>query len=301
MKWIKEGRDTSADVPELAKTVYTCIFDGNLVRSHQQILDNLKTGEELIVDARPEARFNCTVPEPRSDVKGGRIPGSLNVPSSSLSNEDGTMKSPEDLRKIFETAGVEIDGKPIVTSCGSGITACVVMLALEIAGAKEVSLYDGSWTEFGVKNVINSKMSLCFYIAKLILLCILCLGSLYALLSSFHNSHAIILYQKEMHELTNHNANHNNQRGMFRRIYISREIRQQFPSIGKEKQHDENSQRLDPIAQTNKNGRVLHDAIFRRRGLVKYRDQERDVCEGEEEIDDGTVELNNNDLTMTYA
>jgi thiosulfate/3-mercaptopyruvate sulfurtransferase len=85
-------------------------------------------------------------------VKSGKIPGSKNVPFSSLSNADGTFKSPEDLRMIFKTAGVELVGDGIVASCGSGITACAVLLALEIAGAKDIALYDGSWTEYGIRS-----------------------------------------------------------------------------------------------------------------------------------------------------
>ena len=119
-----------------------------LVRDVTQVAAAAKLGDHQIVDARSAARFRGDEPEPRPGLRAGHIPGARNVPSGQLYNPDGTMKSPEELRAVFESAGVDLS-RPVITTCGSGITAASLALALERLGKRDWSLYDGSWTEWG--------------------------------------------------------------------------------------------------------------------------------------------------------
>jgi thiosulfate/3-mercaptopyruvate sulfurtransferase len=109
---------------------------------------NVATRVEQVVDARSRGRFEGTEPEPRAGLRGGHIPGSLNLPYETLYRPDGTLLPPDALRAAFIDAGVDL-GKPITTTCGSGITASVLALALHVIGRPEVAVYDGSWTEWG--------------------------------------------------------------------------------------------------------------------------------------------------------
>jgi thiosulfate/3-mercaptopyruvate sulfurtransferase len=110
---------------------------------------NLASHREQVLDARSRGRFTGTEPEPRAGLRSGHIPGSLNLPYETLYRpEDGTMLPVDALRRAFVTAGVEL-GKPVVTTCGSGVTASVLALGLHLLGHDEVAVYDGSWTEWG--------------------------------------------------------------------------------------------------------------------------------------------------------
>ncbi len=148
-KWQAEGRPTE-DMPPMIKDRHMTVrFQNQLVRDVTQVSRASKLGSTQIVDARAAARFRGDAPEPREGLRAGHIPGSRNVPYDTLLNPDNTMKSPEETDKIFAAAGVDLT-QPIITSCGSGITAAILGLALTRAGHDTWSLYDGSWAEWGM-------------------------------------------------------------------------------------------------------------------------------------------------------
>ncbi len=146
-RWRAERRPVEPGLVARAPAVFTPQFDPRFVADFETVAARSRDGAAQIVDARPAPRFHAEVPEPRPGLKGGHIPGSLNVPVGLLT-EDGAMKSPEALRALFAERGVDLD-RPLITSCGSGITAVTLALALERAGAKTISVYDGSWAEWG--------------------------------------------------------------------------------------------------------------------------------------------------------
>lgn len=149
-KWRAEHRETE-DLPSMPRMRhFTARLDNDKIRDRQQMMDNLDLKKEQVVDARSLARFKGTAPEPRESMKSGHIPGSYTLPFGQLLNtEDGTFKSADQIRRIFEQAGIDLS-KPVVTSCGSGITACVLSLALYIIGHNNNALYDGSWSDWGL-------------------------------------------------------------------------------------------------------------------------------------------------------
>ncbi len=147
-KWQAEGRPVE-DMPPITRDRHMTVQrQAALVRDVTQVAAAAKLGDHQIVDARSAARFRGDEPEPRPGLRAGHIPGARNVPSGQLYNPDGTMKSPEELRAVFESAGVDL-ARPVITTCGSGITAASLALALERLGKRDWSLYDGSWTEWG--------------------------------------------------------------------------------------------------------------------------------------------------------
>ena len=127
----------------------TVRFQNALVRDVTQVAQASKLGDPQVVDARAADRFRGDAPEPREGLRGGHIPGSRNVPFMELLNEDTTRKTPAECRVILQAAGVDLD-KPIITTCGSGVTAAILLLALERLGHSKWSLYDGSWSEWGM-------------------------------------------------------------------------------------------------------------------------------------------------------
>lgn len=122
------------------------MYDPNFFLDHQYVLDHLDDIEQTVIDARAENRFKGLVEEPREGLRSGHIPGSKNLPYTDLL-EDGKMKKPEELKEKLLT--IIPKNKKLVFSCGSGITACVLVLGAELSGYQNLSVYDGSWTEWG--------------------------------------------------------------------------------------------------------------------------------------------------------
>lgn len=147
-KWQAEGREIE-DMPPMVRDRHMTVRRQNqLVKDVTQVSAASKLGDYDIIDARAANRFRGEAAEPRPGLRSGHIPGSRNVPFTTLLNDDKTMKTPDEMRAVFEAAGVNLS-KPVITTCGSGVTAAVLSLALEIIGKRDHSLYDGSWAEWG--------------------------------------------------------------------------------------------------------------------------------------------------------
>jgi thiosulfate/3-mercaptopyruvate sulfurtransferase len=150
-KWRSEGRPLEDMSASPFARHFTARKDHALVKDYVQMMDNLLTKNYQVVDARGAARFKAIEPEPRAGMRGGHIPGSRNVPYTELTNPNGTLKSRDELKKVFQAHGVD-PLRPTVTTCGSGITAAIELLALSVAGANDIALYDGSWAEWGASD-----------------------------------------------------------------------------------------------------------------------------------------------------
>jgi thiosulfate/3-mercaptopyruvate sulfurtransferase len=147
-RWREEGRPVEAGAPSPARRHFTARFRPDLVTALDGVRRNLETRAVQVGDARSAGRFAGTEPEPRAGVRSGRIPGSLNLPYDGLFRPDGSLLPAGDLRRRFEDARVDL-AQPIATTCGSGVSACVLALGLHLAGRPDVPVYDGSWTEWG--------------------------------------------------------------------------------------------------------------------------------------------------------
>ena len=148
-KWLAEGRPVESVAPMPRERHFSARFNNMMVRDVDQVLANLETGVEQVLDARPAGRFAGTEPEPRAGLRSGHMPGSLNLPYSDLVDDaTKTMKPADALASAFASAGVDMS-RPVVTSCGSGITACLLTLGLHLLGHRDVAVYDGSWVEWG--------------------------------------------------------------------------------------------------------------------------------------------------------
>jgi thiosulfate/3-mercaptopyruvate sulfurtransferase len=147
-KWLAEGRATeSGDAKPAAPSSYTPDFRADLVRGIGDVKRIIAEGGALILDARAKGRFDGTAPEPRPGLPSGHMPGAKSVPFNELLNADFTMKDAAALRARFAAAGAD-GSKPVVTSCGTGVTACILALGLKQAGLGDAAIYDGSWTEW---------------------------------------------------------------------------------------------------------------------------------------------------------
>lgn len=147
-KWLAEGRALEGGEATTVPARFTPRFRPGLVRDVEAVRRNLTERSAQVVDARSRGRFLATEPEIRPGLRGGHIPGSANIPFTELLAADQTLLPADRLAARFREAGVDL-AKPVVTSCGSGVTACVLALGAYLAGKQDVAVYDGSWTEWG--------------------------------------------------------------------------------------------------------------------------------------------------------
>jgi thiosulfate/3-mercaptopyruvate sulfurtransferase len=148
-KWLHEGHAVSAGAPAAATAKqFRPDFRPTRLRGIGDMLANVEAKTELVLDARAAGRFAGTAPEPRAGMRGGHIPGSASLPFTDLLNPDQTFAAPATLRQRFSAVGVD-GSRPVVTSCGTGVTATILTLAMRVAGLPEGAVYDGSWTEWG--------------------------------------------------------------------------------------------------------------------------------------------------------
>jgi thiosulfate/3-mercaptopyruvate sulfurtransferase len=147
-RWRAEGRAVQSGTPAPKPRRFTARLRRSLVRDLAGMRQNLTTRKAQVLDARSRGRFAGTDPEPRAGLRGGHIPGSLNLPYDELYQKDGTFLPADDIRRKLEGAGINL-AKPVVTSCGSGVTASVLALGFHVVGRPDVAVYDGSWSEWG--------------------------------------------------------------------------------------------------------------------------------------------------------
>jgi thiosulfate/3-mercaptopyruvate sulfurtransferase len=148
-KWQAEGRPVSdAPVSPAAGKRFSARFRPELVMSADGVLGVTHSGAAQVLDARSAGRFTGSEPEPRAGLRSGRIPGSWSLPFGELMRADGTFKPAAELEAAFRKAGIDPD-RPVVTSCGSGVTACILALGLALTGRPGTAVFDGSWTEWG--------------------------------------------------------------------------------------------------------------------------------------------------------
>ncbi len=148
-KWKAEARPLESGPPAPRERHFTARVNSLLVRDLDDVRRNIETKREQVIDARSPGRFHAREPEPRPGLRGGHIPGSINLPFGEMTDpKTGTVLPAAALADRFRAAGIDI-AKPIVTSCGSGVSACALALGLHLIGAPQVAVYDGSWSEWG--------------------------------------------------------------------------------------------------------------------------------------------------------
>lgn len=147
-RWLAEGRPVESGWREAQHGDFKAHFNPALVRTLSAVTAVLATHDAQIIDARPASRFSGEAPEPRPGLRSGHMPGARNLPYALLIAPDGRLREPAEVRAAFEAAGVDLE-KPIITSCGSGISAALLALGLATVGRPDAAVYDGSWTEWG--------------------------------------------------------------------------------------------------------------------------------------------------------
>ena len=148
--WLAQGFPVDDQNTPVQQGSFTASKNDAMVRNIDQLMTNLESRDQLVVDVRSPGRFKGTEPEPRASLRGGRIPESVNVPIPMIMDpkKSFTIRTPEEIQSNLDSAGVDLS-KPIIASCGSGVTACVVNFGLYLMGHENVAVYDGSWTEWG--------------------------------------------------------------------------------------------------------------------------------------------------------
>ncbi|WP_284178937.1 3-mercaptopyruvate sulfurtransferase [Rhabdaerophilum sp. SD176] len=146
-RWKAEGRPVEAGMASPAPATFTARLDRSSVADLDRVAEALQNGSAQVVDARPAARFRGDAPEPRPGVRVGHMPGSLNLPYDAIA-ADGALKDPEALRAAIAAAGID-PAKPVICSCGSGVSACIIAMAMSRADMPVAAIYDGSWAEWG--------------------------------------------------------------------------------------------------------------------------------------------------------
>ena len=150
-RWVAEGLALESSWREPAHGEFKAHFRADLVANFDDVRRIVETGGPQLVDARSAARFRGDAPEPRPGLRAGHMPGAHNVPWSAVTASDGSVADPQGLRAAFEAGGVDLAG-PIITTCGSGLTAALLALGLARLGREDVAVYDGSWSEWGAKS-----------------------------------------------------------------------------------------------------------------------------------------------------
>ncbi|WP_169568796.1 3-mercaptopyruvate sulfurtransferase [Sneathiella limimaris] len=152
-KWQAEGRAIDDLPTKPIERHFTSRINNLLVKEKDQVLANIDSQKAQVLDARSKGRFEGTEAEPREGLRGGRIPGSYNLPFNDLLTSEGTLKSADELKAAYEASGIDLK-KPVITSCGSGITACVLAFGLHMLGHRDVAVFDGSWTEWALDETL---------------------------------------------------------------------------------------------------------------------------------------------------
>ncbi len=150
-KWRREGRPFEQGTVRLPRGRLTARLQSGRVRQLEEVRSSVELGTEQVVDLRSAGRFTGAEPEPRAGLRGGHMPGSVNLPFQELVAEDGTMLPVDRLRRRIESAGIDLT-RPVVATCGSGTSACALVHALHLMGDDRVALYDGAWTEWGSRH-----------------------------------------------------------------------------------------------------------------------------------------------------
>ena len=150
--WREGGRSVSSEEPVVDRADFRAEFNAPMVRSLASVMAAVGSCSPQILDARSEGRFTGIEPEPRPGCRSGHIPGSLNLPFNRLiDSKTSRFHKPEELERLFVEAGLDMQ-EPVITSCGSGVTACVLAFSMHLLGKEDVSVYDGSWSEWGTQN-----------------------------------------------------------------------------------------------------------------------------------------------------